>query len=196
MKKKFKITGLYYSEQGFKFRKYLDIKKINSTLVEPDLMVVMMNPGSSRPLDGIDNNNKASEAVPDNTQSQIMKIMLNAGFNYARVLNLSDLREAKSKIFYEKIVELEAKGISHSIFDVKRIKELNKLWVNDVPVIYGWGVSTKLKSLALQAIAVCQVSKPYGILKPNTTWAYYHPLPPNHHKQLEWVKEVLAQFSS
>ena len=27
MKTQFKITGLYYEELGFKFRKYLDIKK-------------------------------------------------------------------------------------------------------------------------------------------------------------------------
>jgi hypothetical protein len=31
-----------------------------------------------------------------------MKVMLNCNLQYARVLNLSDLREAKSSIFYEK----------------------------------------------------------------------------------------------
>lgn len=99
MKKQFKITGLYYAELGFKFRKYLDIKRVDTDITTPDIMVVMMNPGSSRPIDGIDNNKLESLAVPDNTQSQIMKVMLNSNLQYARILNLSDLREAKSNIF-------------------------------------------------------------------------------------------------
>lgn len=37
MKTQFKITGLYYEELGFKFRKYLDIKKIDTNLIIPYL---------------------------------------------------------------------------------------------------------------------------------------------------------------
>jgi len=194
MKTQFKITGLYYELQGYKFRKYLDIKKIKTTRKTPDLMVVMMNPGSSRAIDGIDNNTVESEAVPDNTQSQIMKVMLKAGLEYARVLNLSDLREPKSNEFYKKMVELESKGIAHSIFDDSRKEDLNRLWTPNIPVIYGFGVSIHLKPLALKAILVCNTSNPYGILKPNTTWAYYHPLPPIHSKQVDWVDSITKQF--
>jgi hypothetical protein len=49
MKTQFTITGFYYEVQGIKFQ-YLDIKTINSGQ-KPDLMVIMMNPGSSKPLD-------------------------------------------------------------------------------------------------------------------------------------------------
>lgn len=191
MKNKFKITGLYYELQGYKFRKYLDIKLKTSYLKTPDLMVVMMNPGSSRPMNGIDNNTIATEAVPDNTQSQIMKVMLNTGFNFARVLNLSDLREPKSEKFYPKIKEMESKNISHSIFDDSRKEELNNLWIDNIPVIFGWGVSYRLKTLAMQAIKVCDVSNPYGLKKLNFSWAYYHPLPPNTHKQNDWVDSII-----
>lgn len=194
MKNQFKITGLYYEEQGFKFRKYLDIKTINSGSKIPDLMVIMMNPGSSRPVDGIENNTQESLAIPDNTQSQIMKVMLNRNLQYARILNLSDLREAKSDIFYNKIIDLQNKGISHSIFDIKRQDDFNQLWVKNVPVIFGWGVSVNLKPLALIAIAACKASNPYGILKATTNWAYYHPLPPIHKKQIEWIEIVSNQF--
>jgi hypothetical protein len=69
-------------------------------------MVIMMNPGSSKPHRWYENNTKESLAIPDNTQSQIMKVQ-NCNLQYARVLNLSDLREAKSSIFYDKIIELE-----------------------------------------------------------------------------------------
>lgn len=196
MKNQFKITGLFYEIQGYKFRKYLDIKKVKSALKSPDIQVIMMNPGSSRSIDGIDNNTVESEAVPDNTQSQIMKVMLNAGLEYARVLNLSDIREPKSNVFYKKMAELEAKGIAHSIFDDSRKEDFNNLWTPNIPVIYGFGVSIHLKPLALKAILVCNTSNTYGILKPNTTWAYYHPLPPIYSKQVVWVDSVSKQFKS
>jgi hypothetical protein len=38
MKTQFKITGLYYEIQGYKFRKYLDIQKKNSSQKSPQLM--------------------------------------------------------------------------------------------------------------------------------------------------------------
>lgn len=195
MKNQFKITGLFYEIQGFKFRKYLDIKKVKSTLKSPDLMVVMMNPGASISRDGIDNNTIESEVVPDRTQSQIMTVMLNCGFNYARVLNLSDIREPNSNKFFKKMAELESKGIAHSIFDDSRKEDFNSLWTPNIPVIYGFGVSIHLKPLALKAIAASNTSNTYGILKPNTTWAYYHPLPPVYSKQLEWVNSINEQFN-
>jgi len=135
MKTQFKITGLYYEIQGFKSRKYLDIQKKNSSRKTPDVIAVLMNPGGSTPVNGIDNSNEASEAIPDRTQSQIMKVMLNAGFEYARVLNLSDAREPKSNEFYKKMIELDSLGIAHSIFDDRRKEDFNSLWVSGVPVI-------------------------------------------------------------
>ncbi len=63
-------------------------------------MVVMMNPGSSYPLNGIDNNFLPSEAQPDITQKQIMRVMDAVGFDYARILNLSDLRTPDSGELY------------------------------------------------------------------------------------------------
>lgn len=196
MKNQFKITGLYYEELGFKFRKYLNIKRTDTKCVTPDLMVVMMNPGSSRPVDGNENNTVESIAIPDNTQSQIMKVMVNCNLQYARILNLSDLREAKSGIFYNRIIELKNKGISHSVFDKNRQDDFNKLWVPNIPVIYGFGVSDNLKPLALKAIAACNASNPYGILKPNSTWKYYHPLPPVYSKQVDWVNAISKQFKT
>jgi hypothetical protein len=196
MKSLFKITGYYYQEGGYSFRKYLNIKKLNTNSKQPDLMVVMMNPGSSAPLNKNDNERKITLAKPDNTQNQIMQIMLSGNYKYARVLNLSDLREPKSGIFYNKIKIMDTKGISHSIFDTKRINDFKNLWVNNTTVIFGWGVSTDLKTLALKAICTCNIKNPIGILKPNTNWAYYHPLPPIHNKQKEWVYTISKQLNN
>ncbi|SFS63067.1 DUF1643 domain-containing protein [Lutibacter maritimus] len=187
IKNQFIITGLYYEELGFKFRKYLDIKKINSDICKPDIMVIMMNPGSSRPINGIDNNTEESLAIPDRTQDQIMEVMQNCDFEYARVLNLSDYREANSNEFYKMIPVLETEQISHSIFDESRKEDLQALWVNKVPVIFSWGVNPKLKSLALNAIKAINITNPIGWQKTDFKWAYYHPLPRIHKNQIEWV---------
>lgn len=195
MNKKFEVKGLFYESNGYKLRKYLDIKRVGMEINEPDLMVVMMNPGSSYPLDGIDNNDLPSEAEPDTTQQQIMKVMDAVVLNYARVLNLSDLRTPDSSELYRFLKSEESRTIEHSIFSPNRKTDLAQLFVDGIPVIFGWGVNQALIPLAKQAIeALCNIN-PIGILKPNTRYSYYHPLPRVYAKQLEWVQHVTSQIN-
>ena len=186
----FKITGRYYTINEYKFRDVLNIKKKTSKLLKPDVMVIMMNPGGSKPLNGDEVSGIETLAKPDKTQDQIMRVMLNCNYEYARVLNLSDLREPKSNLLYKKIKEMESQGISHSIFHDARVNDLNKLWTKNVPVIFGWGVHYKLKPLALKALIFCNISNPLGIQKTKYPWAYYHPLPPDIRKQKDWIERV------
>ncbi|MFV7769387.1 hypothetical protein [Shewanella marisflavi] len=195
MSTKFEVKGLFYESNGYKLRRYLDIKRFGIVLNEPDLMVVIMNPGSSYPLDGIDNNSVPSEAEPDTTQQQIMKVMDAAEFNYARILNLSDLRTPDSKELYRFLKSEESSAVEHSIFSPSRKSELAQLFVVGIPVIFGWGVNQALIPLAKQAIHALCISNPLGILKPNTRYSYYHPLPRIYAKQLEWVQHVTSQSS-
>ncbi len=188
----YNITGLFYEIQGYKFRKYLNIKNVQSMKQIPDLMVVMMNPGSSKPVDGIENNTIESLAIPDRTQDQIMKVMADCNFEYARVLNLSDIREPKSKKLFSKMAELDAKGIPHSIFDTKRKNDFDSLFTQNIPVIFAWGVDKKLQFWAEKAINAMRVSNPAGIVKKGLGWAYYHPLPQNYNKQKEWVSGIIS----
>ena len=190
MREEFKITGYFYELNGFKFRKFLNIVRSNSDQKNPDLMVVMMNPGSSRPVNGNNNYSKESEAVPDKTQDQIIRLMNNLGFNYARILNLSDLREPKSSVFYDSINKLENYNIAHSIFDLKRSKDFEELFIRDIPVIFAWGVNKKLLNLAIQTINRIGEREPIGLNKKGLDYAYYHPLPQNYTKQKEWIEEV------
>lgn len=196
IKNQFKIKGRYYQIDDYKFRSHLDIQKINSIRKTPDVIAVFMNPGSSRPINGVDNANEATEAIPDRTQNQVMLVMLNCGFEYCRVLNLSDIREPKSNMFYKKMAELESKNIAHSIFNDSRKEEFNELWVHGIPVIYGFGVSPKLKKLALKAMEVCKVQNPYGVQKEGVVHGYFHPLPYVYSKQQEWVSIVSKQFKT
>ncbi|UQB41926.1 DUF1643 domain-containing protein [Thiomicrospira microaerophila] len=191
----FEVKGFFYESNGHKLRKYLDIKRVCVEMNEPDLMVVMMNPGSSYPLDGIDNNFIPSEAEPDNTQQQIMRVMDAVVFNYARILNLSDLRTPVSRELYRFLRSEESRVVEHSIFSPSRQADLAQLFVNGIPVIFGWGVNQALIPLAKQAIEALCISNPIGILKPNTKYSYYHPLPRNYAKQIEWVEHVTSQIS-
>ncbi len=195
MNTEFDITGLFYENKGYKFRKYLDIKRKDSNQDEPDLMVVMMNPGSSYPLDGIENSLIPSRAKPDNTQQQIMKVMDIASFNFARILNLSDLRTPDSKELYKFMKSDNSKEVDHSIFADNRKEELAELFIKNVPVIYGWGVNEALIPWAKQAIDILGIKNPIGKLKVNTKYSYYHPLPQNFNEQQEWVCYVSNQIT-
>ena len=195
MDTEFEVTGLFYKINGYKLRKHLDIQQVDTNQIDPDLMVVMMNPGSSYPLDRIDDNYKPATAKPDNTQNQIMEVMKNTSLSYARILNLSDLRTPHSRILYKFVKSQESKQVDHSIFSASREVELKELFVENVPVIYGWGVNPALVPLAKQAIEALEVECPMGILKPNTKYTYYHPLPRVHQKRVEWVQHVTNQIT-
>jgi len=175
---------------GFKCRKYLDIKHKSSHLIRPDIMVIMMNPGSSYPIDGIDDNTKTSETVPDKTQNQIMKVMINTSYNYARILNLSDLRTAKSKDLFSFIKSYESNNFPHSIFNPLREKDLDKLIIKGAPVIFAWGVDNILIDLAKLAAKSINYTTPVGLQKPGRQFAYYHPLPRIYEKQVTWVNKI------
>lgn len=195
MRAKFHITGLFYELKGYKFRKYLNIKRKDSSSQTPDIMVIMMNPGASKPIDGIENNTVESEAIPDRTQDQIMKVMTACNLQFARVLNLSDIREPKSNKLFPKLLEMDELDISHSIFDDKRKEEFDSLFVrDDVPVLVAWGVSKNLKELAEKAMYRINDYNMVGLKKEGVDWAYYHPLPQNYQKQQDWVNKVAAYF--
>jgi hypothetical protein len=190
MRNQFHITGLFYEIEGYKYRKCLNIKLKTSFKQIPDLMVIMMNPGASRPIDGIDNNKVESMTIPDRTQNQIMKVMIACKLEYARVLNLSDIREPKSKQMLLKVIEMDNLVIPHSIFDPRRRKDFDTLFIRNIPVIYAWGVGKELKDLAEMAIDRINDNNAIGLLKEGSDWAYYHPLPQVYKKQVEWVDSI------
>lgn len=186
----YEISGFYYQEQGLNFRKYLNIKNKSSEADLPDLMVIMMNPGSSEPLDNNDNGRVETNAKPDPTQTQIIRIMESSNFQYARILNLSDLREPKSAVFYKKINSMNESGINHSIFYENRLNDFNELYIKGIPVIYAWGINKKLVHLAKCVFTVTNAESFFGWRKPKFDFAYYHPLPRSYKKQKEWYEAI------
>lgn len=192
MKENYNINGYFYQIEDSKFRKYLNIKKKSSTLEKPDLMIIMMNPGSSYPLDDNDDGNIETPTNPDPTQNQIMHIMEQCSFEYARVLNLSDYREAKSSVFYGRISSLPE---SHSIFHPSRQNDFDNLFERNVPIIYAWGVNKKLMQLAKNAIHKTKTdSLIFGLNKKKYDFSYYHPLPRSAKKQTEWIDQIKEEL--
>ena len=196
MRDQFLISGLFYTKQNYKFRKYLNIKLRATQKTIPDLIVIMMNPGGSFPLDHNDNAIVESEANPDRTQNQIMKVMLECGVAYTRILNLSDIRDTRQLNLFQAIANMENSGIAHSIFDKRRKNDFQELFVPNVPVLLAWGVNERLRPLALKAIETLGDTKVLGIQKEASDFGYYHPLPFSTPKQKKWVEEISRQLKN
>lgn len=181
-------------------RSLLEIRRKDQASASCDLLVVMMNPGSSKPKDEstvtswmIGAEKKLIPTQPDTTQYQIMRVMDKVGFNFARIINLSDLRTPKSSIFYQKVSTYNSDS-KHSIFNEDRSKELRGLLENDVPLVCGWGLSRDL--LPLVKLASPELSKLTlrGLKGNDKDFLFRHPLPQNWNQQKEWVEKVSDQF--
>ena len=186
----FDVNGFFYTDNfGDDCRKYLNITRKSTTLISPQLMIVMMNPGSSVPIDETANN-ILTPTLYDPTQLQIMKIMDRKEIDFARIINLSDLRESKSSKFYSKIRN-SRKDNQHSIFHESRMNDLASLYEKNVPVIFAWGVNPALDELTQLACNTLKVSNPLGILKNNNR--YYHARPRIVSEQRKWLDCILKQ---
>ena len=180
---------------------------------QPDLLIVMMNPGSSRPLDRtyqprlvtnwqeIAQTREWVATRPDNTQYQIMRIMLALGFKHGRVLNLSDLREPKSPVLFKKIATLDGVpgGGVHSIFCPERQDEFKKISGGDGgkkrPVLVGWGRSGALIPLAKQALERLDGFSIHGKAIDAENILFAHPSPMLQRMKEQWVNMILAQMA-
>ena len=131
---------------------------------QPNAVVVMMNPGSSRPRPEPGSSRSEGEeeqriqdpqdirtrcrlvpARPDNTQKQIMEIMRRMTYSHIRVLNFSDIREPNSGDFFRTIRQgsfMQNNHIQapHSIFSQNRSEELQcRMNPCSRIIIAGWG---------------------------------------------------------
>ncbi len=166
---------------------------------EPDLLVIMMNPGASRPLEALWDGSTAQgfvSAQPDRTQYQIMELLLavqarGLRWQHARVLNLSDLRTPKSALFIEKLRHYAADG-SHSLFSAARREECQALLQHQrTPVLCGWGLSAHFAPLAQQALAAVAGHPLLGLTADGVL--YRHPLPQRFDLQQKWLADMVAQ---
>lgn len=162
-----------------------------------DLVVVMMNPGSSQPLPSMDSHQGFVPTRPDNTQYQILRLMLRAQakgktWQHARVLNLSDLRTPKSAELFVKLGQYAADS-SHSMFSPQRQAELTQaLGPATTPVLRAWGLNPTLQPWAEQALKALTGHPVLGVSEGLT--AFRHPLPQRADLQKAWLDQVSSQL--
>jgi len=215
LKKEFAVFGHFYNrrfkERVIPCRETLeiiskkdvpfDIQEIPQ--IQPELIAIMMNPGSSRPVNkeyvpkvltqasDIKIKRHIVEAVPDNAQYQIMRFMLLNGWSHARILNLSDLREPKSAVFMKTWPTLSD---SHSVFSKLRKKSLDLLLGNPQMILLAWSQEVSLLPLAQIATNSIRPFNTVGLPRGEGLYAYPSPMLQKHKEA--WLANIYAQMNN
>jgi hypothetical protein len=214
IKKPYEVLGHFYTLQlssglAADCRSVLEIRHASSLQQYPDAVFIMMNPGSSQPLvhrtqvETPESISKMSQTLvptkPDTTQYQVMRVMAHRGLTFVRVLNLSDLREAKSPLFVKKFTDLsqDRGGHLHSVFSPERSAELDGYLKkeSDRPIVCAWGLSPDLSPLIAQCVGrIGNTERLIGLLKEEGTHRYRHPLPTLQADKEKWFRDFSILF--
>ena len=215
LKQQFRVTGHFYNVvvygQCLPCRSSLEIVReaafAHPSESDPDAIVVMMNPGSSQPLDQLPEEVRHGQfplgrkrlvpTKPDTTQYQIMRLMHYCAWDYVRVLNLSDLRDASSASFLTKYHALEKEHAysKHSIFCPSREAELAEALrrLPEAPVISAWGTSAQLDLLIRRCTdAIKEHCAFVGLKHAEGSDRYLHPLPRKQDAKRAWVDSMVG----
>jgi hypothetical protein len=179
--------------------------------MEPDVVVVMMNPGSSHPKDihhideqleypraGTSPRKKLVLTQPDNTQYQVMRVAVRRGWKHIRVLNLSDLRDPKSGSFLQKVDLLSAfvGGHVHSLFCSERADERAHAFKRkgNTPILLGWGQDPGLLPLAEQCMKCLEGEPICTVTSAVHPLLNAHPSPMLQAKKLQWLETIALEL--
>lgn len=213
LKQRFHVFGHYYDlqidEQAFPCRSVADVLSIELNADEsttPDAVVIMMNPGSSKPADEtfqpqtyslkslISSRRKKqyTQIKPDNTQYQMMRLMLKNNWKHLRIVNLSDLREGNSGTFAQifKQFELIDADHTHSVLHPKRQKQLLQDCKHAKAVILAWGSNAVQKHHAQACLDLFKKHKIKFIGLPLEAPWYRFASPYRKDQKLDWLKSV------
>lgn len=177
----------------------------------PDVVVIMMNPGSSRPKDMYhideeieypqENESWRKTLVltqPDNTQYQVMRVAVEQGWRHIRVLNLSDLRDPKSGSFLQRVLALSGimGGHTHSLFCKERENELAHALQRKTktPILLGWGQDLGLLPLVEQCMKQIEGEPTCTVASDVHPLLNAHPSPMLQKKKLLWLETMLAEL--
>ncbi len=174
----------------------------------PDAVVIMMNPGSSRPIEEGDTDSLLTLPLPagfkkplvltqpDNTQYQLMRIAVSKGWKHVRILNISDIRDPKSPSFIARTQALDGipGGEAHSLFSKVRKNEREQMLRRKpgAPIILGWGQATGLIPLAKQCLDCIEGEKIVTVPSETNPILTAHPSPMMQVKKEEWLDAILA----
>ncbi|MBI5726548.1 MAG: hypothetical protein HY965_01755 [Ignavibacteriales bacterium] len=213
LKKTFTVTAHFYKirsgQEAFNLRNRLEIIRTGVAAVKADALVIMMNPGSSRPLmkdfviplfepEQISQpewlqNQILIPTQPDNAQYQIMRLMNLRGWNFVRVLNLSDIRAGNSKALGQ--IHGNITGLlpdfPHSMFMPQRKHELKELLTgaSQAPVILAWGTSI-LGYLEDIVLSVLPAERKLFLADESGNQVYRYPSPYIKEMKIAWLEKI------
>lgn len=206
LRKTYEVKASFYKKNDVTFRNYADIIRKGYKEDKIDAYIIMMNPGSCKPINDEDLKNSSSpesaiyiNASDDPAQRRVMQIMDNIAFDKVRILNLFDCKEPDSNKAAQ--MASENYGFPISIFSHERRDELNKLTKDDAPYIVAYTVTglVEYKKLALKFLADKKV---YGVKKDNNDLSYYYLSPrsnpkiPNRLTAEEIITDIVFQIKS
>lgn len=203
---RYRCTGLFYDWRAdradFANRAILEIfrdgiEAPDDTSV-PDAVVIMMNPGSSAPLAGHGvpaNEGRRVPAKPDAVQYQVMRLMSATGWRHVRIVNLADVRAAKSADLHALIEAGASRADLGAMFaGASRVPTASA--VNTRRVICAWGMDKRLAPFAREAQAWldAQGIVPLGLRAQANFPAYRYPKPVgNWNMAVEWLARLKEQ---
>lgn len=202
LKKSFYTEGAFYKLEvdgaSYKCRGLARIVLKNRDVDKADALIVMMNPGSCRPIDEsyeyplMDDlfSVPMVRAVKDPTQYQLMRLMEEMEWNLIYMINLSDLASGNSDEFLSYKQIMDAAGRSdHSIFSEKRIQSLNAILAGSSRHIVAWGKNEGIQKEAAHALAVLiEMTNVEGL---SCGYPFYrHPFPMLKSRCIEWLDDM------
>lgn len=212
LKSTFNVKGCFYeldiNNTIFKCRNRLDItSEFYNGSDKADIIVVMMNPGSSKPKNKNHVEPRYSfneldklitpdliETIPDNTQYQIMRLMVENNWDYAVILNLSDLRNGNSSEFSKLFDIMSIADYSHpdSIFSDLRKNEIDTILSNCKTnnVLVGWGSLLNQQEFMKKAIKKFVNHNLIGIKSNKCEYCYAHPSPQQKTQKVAWLESI------
>lgn len=226
LKKRFTCYGHFYElvlmdGERAKCRSVLEIvdtsipQEVPSDIsrMEPDAVVIMMNPGSSHPKDiyhideeieyprsGASMRKELVLTQPDNTQYQVMRVAVIRGWKHIRILNLSDLRDPKSGSFLQKVDALAGiiGGHVHSMFCPERTDELGHSLrrKDNEPIMLGWGQDPGLLPMVEQCLKNIEGEPTRTVPSDVHPLLNAHPSPMLQKKKIEWLETIIHAFDS
>lgn len=180
--------------------------------MKPDVVVIMMNPGSSRPKveghvddvleypgSGNPMQKKLVLTQPDNTQYQVMRVAVSKGWKHIRVLNLSDLRDPKSVKFIQQALALGGimGGHVHSLFCEERAAECARSLERKTrtPILLGWGQDLGLLPMVEQCLEKISGEPTCTVPSGVHPLLNAHPSPMMQKKKIQWLETILENLN-
>ena len=214
LKQHYQVSGHFYrvdlrSGEQVMCRSVVEIVRREKIPAHPDAILIMMNPGSSEPVEPVQQlvkprniaRMKASLVATksDPTQYQVMRVMQQMGWGYVRVLNLSDLINTRGAAFAKQYHELESQtGFdAHSIFAEERKPELTRRLKRQrgAAIILAWGLNEALDPLIHQCLqSIGHLKGITGLLTLGSKKKYRHPLPALQTQKQQWVTDIVAKL--